>query len=189
MDRYDLVLTILDANGGTVAGRTVVQKLGYFTSVSTELEDVGYKDYFYGPFSKAVALALEDLEAAMLLHETVRSSPIESYTYTLTDDGRKIVEDVKKRCAKECSLIGQIVTRCKNHCDLQAHPLSCAAKSHHILNRRNGGEGYTPAKVEAMARDFGWNLVESDIKRGVGLLKVLDLSWGPQVEHCIQAHA
>lgn len=188
MDRYDLVLAILDANGGTVAGRTVVQKLGYFTSVSTELEDVGYKDYFYGPFSKAVALALEDLDAALLLYETVRSSPIESYTYTLTDDGRKIVEEVKKRCAKECSLISQIVTRCRNYCGLQAHPLSCAAKSHYILNRRNGGADYAPAKIEEMAHDFGWNLVESDIKSGVGLLKVLNLSGGRSVGGSIQAH-
>ena len=165
-----------------------MQKLGYFTSVSTELENVSYKDYFYGPFSKGVAIALEDLGEALLLYETVRSSPIESYTYTLTDDGRKILEDVKKNCVKECGIISQIVTACKDHCGLQAHPLSCAAKSHYILNRREDGADYTPDKIEEMAHDFGWNLCRDDIKRGVELLEVLGLSRCHQVEQSIQAH-
>ena len=188
MDRYDLVLAILESNGGTVEGRTTVQKLGYFTSICTKLDGVSYKDYFYGPFSKDVAIALEDLNAAPLLYETVRSSPIESYTYALTDDGRKIVKDVKEECVEECGVIKRIVSACKDHCNLQAHPLSCAAKSHYILNNHENGSGYTPAEIETMAHDFGWNLSEAEIKHGVNLLETLGLLGGRGVEQHIQTH-
>lgn len=98
MDRHDLVLAILDSNRGTVGNRTSLQKLGYFISTRTALEGVGYKDYFYGPFSKAVAIALEDLSEALLRYEAVRSSPIETYSYTLTDDGREIVKEAREGC-------------------------------------------------------------------------------------------
>lgn len=175
MDRLDLVLAILDSNGGKVDGRTVVQKLGYFTSKCTRLEDVHYRDFFYGPFSKAVALALEDLDDAMLLYEMVRSSPIESYTYALTDDGRMIVREVKERCRRECKIIDRIVSICRDRCSLQAHPLACAAKSHYMMDHGRGGEDRSPAGIEAMVRGFGWNLNGEDIRCGVGLLKALDL--------------
>lgn len=178
MDRFDLVLAMLDSNGGKVDGRTVVQKLGYFASKCTRLEGVHYRDFFYGPFSKAVALALEDLGAAMLLYEIVRSSPIESYTYVLTDDGRTIVKEVKERCRRECAVIDRIVSVCRDRCNLEAHPLACAAKSHYMMEHGSGGEDRSPAGIEAMVRDFGWNLGGEEIRCGVGLLKALDLPRG-----------
>lgn len=176
MHKLYLVLAIIDANGGRIEGRTVVQKLGYFATLKASLEGIRYKDYFYGPFSKDVAIALEDTRAALLVNETVRSSPIESYTYSLTDDGHEIVERVRNEFPKECAVIDKIVAVCKERCGLFAHPLACAAKSHYVLTHAGGKADRTPAGIERMASSFGWNLKEDDIKRGVGLLEALSLS-------------
>lgn len=189
MDKLDLVLAIIDASGGKVEGRTVLQKLGYFASLKAGLEEIRYKDYFYGPFSKEVAIGIEDTRAALLVNETVRSSPIESYTYTLTDDGREIVKYVKRECPEECAIINKIVTVCKERRVMSAHPLACAAKAHYILAQAGDESDRTPAGIERMARGFGWNLKEADIKRGVALLESLNLPVGRTVERHIQAHS
>lgn len=52
MHRLDLVLAIVDANGGTAEARTAVQKIGYFASLKAGLEGIRCKDCFYGPFSR-----------------------------------------------------------------------------------------------------------------------------------------
>ena len=178
MDRHDLVLAILDSNRGTVGNRTSLQKLGYFISTRTALEGVGYKDYFYGPFSKAVAIALEDLSAALLLCEAVRSSPIETYSYALTGDGREIVKEVRERCREECGIIGEIVSVCRNRCNLEPHPLACAAKSHYMMARCGDGADFTRAEIVEAARDFGWNLSDEEIGQGVDLVDALCLPRG-----------
>ena len=178
MDKHDLVLAILDSNRGTVGNRTSLQKLGYFASTRTALDGVGYKDYFYGPFSKGVAIALEDLSEALLLYESVRSSPIETYSYTLTDDGREIVKEVRERCREECGVIGEIVSVCRDRCNLEPHPLACAAKSHYLMVRCEGGEDFTRAEMAEAARGFGWNLSDEEIGRGVDLVDALCLPRG-----------
>ena len=172
------MLAILDSNRGTVGNRTSLQKLGYFASTRTALDGVGYKDYFYGSFSKGVAIALEDLSEALLLYESVRSSPIETYSYTLTDDGREIVKEVRERCREECGVIGEIVSVCRDRCNLEPHPLACAAKSHYLMVRCEGGEDFTRAEMAEAARGFGWNLSDEEIGLGVDLVDALCLPRG-----------
>ena len=167
----------------------MLQKLGYFASLKTSLDGIHYKDYFYGPFSKEVAIGIEDTRAALLVNEMVRSSPIESYTYRFMDDGWEIVKHVRRECPKECAVINDIVKVCKERCGLFAHPLACAAKSHYVLARAGDEADRTPAGIERMAGGFGWNLKEDDIKRGVALLEALSLPLERTDEQRIQTHS
>lgn len=187
MDRLDLVLAIIDASGGAV-GRTELQKLGYFASLEAGLGGIRYKDHFYGPFSKEVAFGIEDTRAALLVNETVRSSPIESYAYSLTDDGREIVKRVRSECPEECAVVDRIVAVCRERRVLSAHRLAFAAKSHYLLAQAGGEADRTPAGIERMASGFGWNLKEDDIKRGAALLGALAPPAGRAAGSPVQAH-
>lgn len=189
MHRLELVLAILDANEGTVRNRTVLQKLGYFATLKAGLDGFDYKDYFYGPFSKDLAMGIEDTRAALLVNEMVRSSPIEWYIYTIIEDGWEIVKHVREKYPDECAVIREVVSVCKEHGGLLAHPLAFAAKAHYMLARAGDEADRTPAGIERMESGFGWNLKEDDIKRGVAVLEALNLPGWRTVERQIQVHS
>ena len=175
MHKMEVVLAILDSNGGAIGNRTVLMKLGYFAALKAGMGGIRYKDYFYGPFSKELAHGIEDARAALLVDETVRSSPIESYAYSLTDDGREIAKRVRREHPEECAAIDEVVAVCREHGGLLAHPLAFAAKAHYRLARAGGGADRTRAGIEGMEGGFGWNLKESDVKHGASLLYALGL--------------
>ena len=52
----DVVLLAYKAFGGTVKGKTMLQKRVYFLSVFLNA-DLGYEAHYYGPYSEAVATA------------------------------------------------------------------------------------------------------------------------------------
>ena len=170
MHKLDVVLAILDSNGGSIGNRTVLMKLGYFATLKAGLGGIRYRDYFYDPFSREMALGIEDARAALLVSEAVRSSPIESYSYSLTDDGREIVKRVRTEYPEECAAIDEVVAVCREHGGLLAHPLAFAAKAHYMLARAGSGADRTRAGIEGMEAGFGWNLGECNTRRGAALL-------------------
>ena len=175
MDAQDLVMMIASANGGRIEGRTVVQKLAYFANLRLGISGIRYADHFYGPFSREVALALEGLLGLLFMQETVRATPIESYTYDLTDDGRIIASDLVAQHPGELGTISGIVAACKSHCNLQVNPLACAAKVHYITAGTSAGGPATAQDIKEMAEGFGWNMADSDIDNGTALLESLSL--------------
>lgn len=134
-----------------------------------------------------MAVGTEDARAALLVNEAVRSSPIESYTCALADDGREIVGHARRECPEECSAIDRIVAVCRERCGLSAHQLACAAKSHCVLARAGVEAGRTPAGIERLAGGFGRNLREDDIRRGAALLGALSLPPDPAPGRSAQA--
>ena len=151
MDRLDLVLAIIDASGGAV-GRTELQKLGYFASLEAGLGGIRYKDHFYGPFSKEVAFGIEDTRAALLVNETVRSSPIESYAYSLTDDGREIVKHVRREFPEECAVVDRIVAVCRERRALSA------TGSHSPQSRTTCLHGRAARRIAPPQGSRGWQV-------------------------------
>lgn len=75
----------------------MIQKLSYFANLRLRIDGIAYRDYFTGPFSTGVALALESLSSNLFVRETVRAMPIEHYTYELADDGRDWADMVEGR--------------------------------------------------------------------------------------------
>lgn len=149
MHKMEVVLAILDSNGGAIGNRTVLMKLGYFASLKAGRGGILYKDYFYGPFSKELALGIEDARAALLVDETVRSSPIESYAYSLTDDGREIAKRVRstpknappstKSSQSAGSMTGFLSTR-----------------SHSPQRRTTGWRGQGAGRIAPVQESRGW---------------------------------
>ena len=168
LDGHDLVVSILRSNGGKIESRTVIQKLSYFANLRLRIDGIAYRDYFTGPFSTGVALALENLASCLFVRETVRAMPIEHYTYELADDGRDWADMVEEESPGEHGTVMSVVDACKKHGGLEARPLSCAAKAHFILGAGRGRG--TPAEIRELARDFGWNMTDQEIERGMALL-------------------
>src|SRR5207249_5408194 len=137
------IVAIIQANNGTIDGRTAIQKLAYFSKIKIPSLDVGvFRHYFYGPFSREVALGLEDMTGFSFLEERVLPGyQYEGYSYSLTKDSKKIADGVTKHYQKESKKIAEIVNTCNEFCQLKAKTLSYAAKAYYILaNTEKGRE-------------------------------------------------
>jgi len=91
-----VMILLIEAAGGSVEGRTTLQKWFYFTSVKANL-DFGFIPHFYGPYSETISRTINDLISSDFLFETGRMTRHDRiiYTYTLTEDGRKLANDLK----------------------------------------------------------------------------------------------
>ena len=160
---------MVHSNGGTIKGRTVVQKLAYFANLRLNVDGVRYRDYYYGPFSREVAIALDNLVSSLFVRETVRSTPIEHYTYELTRDGEDLAGKIVRESPAEHNAIKSVVDTCRKRCSLRARPMSCAAKVHFILDT-DPECGASARGIKGMAQDFGWNMTDQEIEHGMALL-------------------
>ncbi len=173
MDRYDLIVSMLHANGGVIKDRTVVQKIAYFANLRLDIDGITYRDYFYGPFSREVALGLELLASSLFIRETVRKTSIEEYTYELTGDGTDLAAEIVEESPREHSTVVSVLATCKEHCSLHARPLSCAAKIH-FMHKNEPGRASSQSEMRKMALDFGWNMTGQEIDSGMDLLRALE---------------
>lgn len=178
MYAHDMIATMIDAAGGQIEGRTVIQKLSYFATVTVpNIEKVSYRHYFYGPFSVEVAAALDDMTAFLYLDEVNRSALYDSYKYILTESGQKYAGTVPKMHPNESNKIRDIVDSCKNICQLQGKPLSLAAKVHYIKAHDRGDTISTPEEIRSVALScYDWNLSKEDTSDGIEVLKKLGFS-------------
>lgn len=173
MDKYGLIVSMARANDGVIKGRTVVQKIAYFANLRLDIDGINYRDYFYGPFSREVALGLEHLVSSLFVRETVRKTPIEQYTYELTNDGMYLADKIVGESPREHDTVKSVLATCKEHCSLHARPLSCAAKVH-FIRENEPGHAASPSEVRELALDFGWNMTDQEIDRGMALLRGLE---------------
>lgn len=70
----DTVLLITHAAGDTVGGRTIMQKLAYFSGLGLNT-GLGHRPHYYGPYSSKVEDAVSNAVIAGELHETVERMP------------------------------------------------------------------------------------------------------------------
>jgi uncharacterized protein YwgA len=171
---------VLHLNDDLVEGKTVLQKLAYFTSQIAEV-DVDFEPYFYGPFSRGVEQAVELLELSGEVEQTVTSLgvantgwPIARTTYRLTDIGTKTVEEDLAQ-HEELAEAAQFVLENVKAQDqlLNQKPLSVAAKVHYLLSHL--GEPMTNSQVAAYAKGLGWELSDWDIQKADDLLESLGM--------------
>lgn len=175
MEISELIMALLNEEPNGIDGRTVIQKLGYFSSVKLKM-DAGYGPDFYGPFSPSVATHMENLAGLDFMvekgHRTIRDRIM--YSYSLTEDGRQLAERVKEEYPEEYSTIRDIIEKCKNIVHFNFHVLSWAAKVHFILEQT--GKPTTYEKAIEIGRLFGWELNEKEIESAVKLLAALSLA-------------
>lgn len=177
MDVYDTIVAIIQANNGSIDGRTTIQKLAYFSKIKIPSLDVGtFRHYFYGPFSREVAMGLEDMTGFSFLEErVVPGYQYEGYSYSLMKDSKKMSDAVSNQYRKESKIISEIVHTCNDFCQLKAKTLSYAAKAYYILANTEKGRkrGITTDDLEKVGKEFDWNISKSDAEIGIELLKKL----------------
>lgn len=174
MDCYDALLMTIGQNGGSLHGRTAIQKLCYFYTKKVDGFAPKYVPYFYGPFSSEVASALADLSAFSFVHEIAYSGFYGGYTYEFTKDGEQFAEEVSEKLPGERAQIKGVLDVCKSRCDLKPAPLSYAAKCHYILSS-DGKEKHTVQDIKEAGKDLCWDISEGDIDDGIRLLEELRL--------------
>jgi uncharacterized protein YwgA len=169
------MILLIDAAGGSVEGRTTLQKWLYFASVKTGL-NLGFIPHFYGPFSDSVSRTIYDLIASDFLVESGRVTRYDRviYTYTLTEDGKNIAKDLKRSNEALYRKLKEVVDTCNNVVGNNISILSWAAKTYYLLHRQS--KKITYAEIRKTARSLGWQLSDTEIDSGVKLLSALRLA-------------
>lgn len=178
LDEYDAIGLTIGAHSGSITGRTAIQKLIYFAKVKIPSIDVTYTHHYYGPFSRNIAIGLENLTAFSYLEEkNTSATSFESYQYDLTTSGVEIFEKTKNEHELEYKIISDIVDTCEKNCHLKANPLSYAAKADYILREKGieQQEGTTINDIKELAKEFGWKISEDEVLEGINLLRELKL--------------
>jgi uncharacterized protein YwgA len=176
----DAALLALDSAGGTVEGRTTMQKLLYFVAVALD-DDLGHRAHYYGPYSRLIEDALLQTAIGDEVDETLERLPsytsgpdVRKYTYELTDIGSGTVRELQAKFAKDASTINETVAAVREAVpDLDQQTLSMAAKIHFIVSNQ---ERATPlAQIPPLAKQLGWRISDLQVQRSVELLQRLDL--------------
>ena len=181
LDVRSFVRLVFLAQGGRIEGRTKLQKTVYFVGLLTDqLDDLGYRPHYYGPYSPAVADAVDtDRSLGFLDQETLvigsdaRGFERARYDYRLTDDGESIA---KKYSTQRSDIYQKIERACRTLQSAGAidyMEMSIAAKTVHIL--KASGQPLTESAIKSTAQEFGWKLEEKDILEAGAYLKKLNL--------------
>lgn len=180
MKARDVFLVMLDHAGGSISGRTLIQKRGYFLDRMLAL-GLGYRAHYYGPYSGALDAAIGQCRALGFVEERAigygvagdAGFEVRRYDYSLTPDGRVVAQAVLDTDKELCGGIRACLDRIAAAGDLGAQQLSIAAKVVWVLDAR--GQPMTPKSISEEGRSLGWSVSDEDVSRVVGFLKRLGL--------------
>ena len=178
LDVFDVIALTIHANKDEITSKTTVQKLIYFHTVMIKNLDIpDYVHHYYGPFSREVSIALDDMSEFSYINQNIISSYYETYSYNLTKNGIKYAESAKGKYPKEFKTISTTLKTCEEYCRLEPAPLSYAAKVHYVLenSRDQSQDKYLPENVKTTAKNFGWDISLDEASEGFKLLKKLGL--------------
>jgi uncharacterized protein YwgA len=176
----ELLLLVADAAGGTLDGRTIAQKLLYFSGVVLK-QPTGHTPYFYGPYSDEFEAALNRSVLAGELDERVERIPdwyggpdAMKHVYSLTESGKaaaKLIATENRGAAskvrKTVVAIGSVVP------EFRQKTLSAAAKIHLIVSEQH--RALTTDELRRLAKDLGWRLKQEEITEAINVLASLKL--------------
>ena len=177
----DFILSLIDASGGTIAGRTLLQKRAFFV---TELigEDFGLKfdAHYYGPYSPTVEGTATQLKNLGFLQESSTGFGIISdgfemrrYDYALTDDGRYLVKRLRE--TPEYHEISDAMSRILSAGNPNYMELSIAAKAYFLLKKK-AGKGMSFRDLIQEAEKYSWNISKESVVRAINFLKSIELA-------------
>jgi uncharacterized protein YwgA len=172
---------VLLAFDGTIQGRTKLQKTVYFVGVlSRLLPSLGYRPYYFGPYSGEVAAAVNELEGLGFLRQTSASAgsvdpkgfEIARYDYTLTPEGYQIAKEKSEQVPDLWNRIQEAAQRLRTMPNTDYVKLSIAAKMLYLLGEK--GVATVDELVEMTPR-LGWTVSRDQMEDAAKFLKSLDL--------------
>jgi uncharacterized protein YwgA len=176
----DVVLLIIDAHGGTLSGRTLLQKVTFFVDDALDL-DVGFRAHYFGPFSPRIDAAIGELKNLEFIRETSTGFGIPDssgfgemrrYDYALTPDGNTVIEHIKLQEPAGSRRVLDEVQRIREAGNPDYNDLSLAAKIYYILKGHEKPLSLTELRKEA--QQVGWNLRQESVEKALDVLKKLD---------------
>jgi len=175
----DILPLAYRAFGGTMRGKTLLQKRLYFISVILGL-DLGYDPHYYGPYSEEIATINAELKSLGYLSESVsgwgvdqRGFELARHDFALTAEGNRLSER-KARQNPELVQAVENAARIVNEAgNLDYMELSIAAKAYYILTRL--GRKATIAEISAMLPKFGWSVDPEELEKATSFLTKMHL--------------
>lgn len=182
MTTYDFVHLVLFAFDGAIQGRTKLQKTVYFTgALSEHLPRLGYRAYFYGPYSGEVTGAVNELQGLGFLNQSSASSgsvdprgfEVARYDYALTSEGREIAQEKSEHYPEEWKGIKKAAEALKSLNANDYVKLSIAAKTHYLLVEKGGRATFN--ELAGMTPRFGWKVTTVQMSDAGQFLESLGL--------------
>ncbi len=179
MHIQDLILLVIGSEKEKrLQGRTLLQKKLYFLSELKRV-DHDFRPHYYGPYSSLVAANLDILVSARFLNQVKETfetnqnilGEIRRHTYSLTSDGDTVMEEIKKEAgyADWKEVLDRLNTQESAH---DFNTLSIAAKVYYIVNRQGKA---TTEQIQGVAKEYGWNIDDSQIEDVCSFLENLSL--------------
>jgi len=181
MKPTDFVLCLVDAAGGRIQGRTLLQKRAFFVTELTG-NDFGlrFNAHYYGPYSATVEGTTTQLENLGFLQEsstgfgTVRDGfEVRRYNYSLTEDGEQLVEPLRN--TPEYIAIKDATDRILAAGDPNYVELSIAAKAYFLLKKKEGGS-MTVAELIKEGEKYNWSISPESVQKAVHFLASIGLA-------------
>lgn len=177
----DALLLTYDALGGSIRGKTNLQKKMYFLGIMLR-EDFGYGPHYYGPYSASVAAANQELKTLGYLSETKASAgavntsgfEVARHDFSLTPDAYSVLALKKMRLQSDWERLERAVHRLTQAGDLSYMELSIAAKAYFLLDQQ--GKPADAEDLVRLAHQFGWTITEDDVSKAVQFLAALELA-------------
>lgn len=182
MRTSDFLLCVIGAMGGSVTGRTLLQKTCYFVGVQLGWQgEPGFKAHYYGPYSPAIDDALARMtDLGFLDKRTIGFGAADSSgfeirrnDYDLTEEGEEILRILRNRRPEEYAQVSEAVEKIKTAGNPEYLELSIAAKAYFILHKEGGS--LTKRAIRSEAADLGWSIEEQSLNRAVDFLENLGL--------------
>lgn len=170
----DLILLLIKANEGRIEGRTLVQKLVYFLARVYKLplsQQPHFRAGLYGPYSKDVASELLKLVALDFLSEETKVTSVGNliYTYSLTEDGEKVLQKILTEHQEEYYLIKKFVDKIGRE---KSEDLIVASKIHYIVEE-DPQLISDPEKIVSKAENYGWEIKLEEIDKSIKILRLI----------------
>jgi uncharacterized protein YwgA len=180
MKATEFLMSIIDASGGNVNGRTLLQKKVFFVSELAKIDpSLGFDAHFYGPYSATVEGTMTQLKNLGFVQESntgfgsvADGFEIRRYDYSLTEDGKKILEEL--RGTPEYQKVKNAVGEIASSGDPNYVELSIAAKAYFLLKGKN--ESMSISELQKQAEHYNWNISPNSIKKAMSFLKSVGLA-------------
>lgn len=182
MNAYDFTHLALLALGGSIQGRTKLQKTIYFLGILTgNLDDLGYRAHFYGPYSDEVAAAVNRLKSLGFLQQTTQSTgardeggfEIARQDFELTDEGEAVAQQKADNNPSPWKNIQKAAQHLKSAGEIGYMRMSVAAKTYFMLRKTQKANALELAE---MAKKLGWDPTPAEINESVSFLEKLGLA-------------
>ena len=172
----EFLLMFLEKSGGSIDGRTLLQKRVYFVQRIVTEEFVPFKPHFYGPFAPEVESAMGLLVELGFVSEEQRKVGVRErrrYDYDLTEDGVRLAGSLANANPTIAGSIKDAVSRIAASGELNYNQLSLAAKVEHILAAE--GRSMTAQDISQRASELGWQFGAQNVMPIAKFLQSLGL--------------